>query len=241
MVDIHSHILPMLDDGAYDFEESLIMAEMAARSGVKILVATPHSNQEGRFENYYTKELEYAFRALRDTIKDEHIPLELRLGMEIMSSNQMAKRLETGRLIGLNHSRYCLVEFWFDDYPDVMMEQLNSVLKTGRVPVLAHPERYECIKENPMLVRDFLKMGCKTQVNKGSILGRFGRHVENTAWTLLDYHLVTCIGSDAHTSYARTTEMREIKNCISRYFSPDDAYELLDKNPRMLIGENKYI
>ncbi len=238
MIDIHSHILPMLDDGSFDYDESMTMAEMAARSGVKILVATPHSNQEGRFENYYGPSLENNFRALKEAIRDERIPLDLRLGMEIMSSDQAAGLLKEGKLIGLNRGRFCLIEFWFDELPEVMEEQLKSVLAVGKVPVIAHPERYDCIQEMPMLAERFRRLGCYMQVNKGSVLGRFGRRVENAAWFLLQEDLVTCIGSDAHKPYVRTTEMAEIKSVLSRMFSPDYAYELLEKNPGWLIGES---
>lgn len=238
MIDIHSHILPMTDDGAYDYDESIEMAEMAARSGVRILVATPHSNQEGMYENYYSASLENRFRALKDAIRDERIPLDLRLGMEIMSSDDVAKQLNTGRLIGLNKGRHCLVEFWFDELPQVMEAQLRSILASGRIPVIAHPERYDCIQDDPLLVQRFMRLGCKTQINKGSPLGRFGRRVEDAAWLLIEENLVTCIGSDAHKPYRRTTEMAEIKRYLSRYVSPDYAYEVLEGNPGRIIGES---
>jgi len=238
MIDIHSHILPMLDDGAFDYDESMEMADMAARSGVRILVATPHSNQDGMYENFYSDVLQGRFNALRDAIIEEGIPLDLKLGMEIMSSERAAKRLSAGKLIGLNRGRYCLMEFWFDELPEVMEADLRAVLETGRVPVIAHPERYDCVQDEPELVEHFCRLGCKTQVNKGSVLGRFGRRVEAAAWRLLDDRLVTCIGSDAHKPYMRTTDMAEIRSCISRFYSPDYAYELLSKNPAKLIGES---
>lgn len=241
MIDIHSHILPMTDDGAYNFDEALQMADMAAQSGVRILVATPHSNQVDMYENYYDDLLKQRFEELRNAIKAERIPLEVRLGMEIMSSPDVDRLLLEGKLIGLNKSRNCLVEFWFDEYPEEMEEQLRLILAAGRVPVIAHPERYDCVQDNPMIIKNFLDMGCRTQVNKGSVLGRFGRQIEETAWFLLQERMVTCIGSDAHKPYRRTTEMSEIRRCISRYFSPDYAHELLVKNPARVIGGRERI
>lgn len=83
MIDIHAHILPDLDDGSEDMEESLEMAELAVESGVEIMAATPHSNQMGRFENFQSEQLRNAFEQLRTALKEEKIPLKIVNGMEI--------------------------------------------------------------------------------------------------------------------------------------------------------------
>ena len=94
MIDIHAHILPDLDDGSEDMEESLEMAELSVESGVEIMAATPHSNQMGRFENFQSEQLQTAFERLRMVLKKEKIPLKILNGMEIFASEDIAQKIK---------------------------------------------------------------------------------------------------------------------------------------------------
>ena len=114
MIDIHAHILPDLDDGSEDMEESLEMAELAVESGVEIMTATPHSNQMGRFENFQSEQLQTAFERLRMVLKKEKIPLKILNGMEIFASEDIAQKIKNKQLSGINGTDYYLVEFPFD-------------------------------------------------------------------------------------------------------------------------------
>ena len=98
MIDIHAHILPDLDDGSEDMEESLEMAELAVESGVEIMAATPHSNQMGRFENFQSEQLQTAFERLRMVLKKEKIPLKILNGMEIFASEDIAQKIKNKQL-----------------------------------------------------------------------------------------------------------------------------------------------
>ena len=110
MIDLHTHILPGLDDGAPDLETSVLMAAVAAESGVTHLVATPHSNQRGAFENYASPALQVRFDCLRAAVREAGIPLELSLGMEIFGTGDVPKLLREGRLLTINGGRYLLIE-----------------------------------------------------------------------------------------------------------------------------------
>jgi len=116
MIDLHTHILPGLDDGSPDMEESLAMAELAVEGGVHTLVATPHSNQRGRFENYTSVKLRSAFDDFRKAVEDRNLPLRVLPGMEIFCTDDIRILIESGFLTGLNHSDYYLIEFPFDGY-----------------------------------------------------------------------------------------------------------------------------
>ena len=114
MIDIHTHILPEIDDGADSMEEAYEMALMAVRSGVKILAATPHSNQRMDFGDQELRRQEKAFAELEQLLLQEKVPLKMYRGMEIWSSIDMVEKIKTGKLLTLNRTPYTLIEFAFD-------------------------------------------------------------------------------------------------------------------------------
>lgn len=236
MIDLHAHILPGLDDGAGDIEDSLGLAELALESGVDTLVATPHSNQTGRFENYYTEELKKAYTGFCQLLDKEKLPLRVLPGMEIFASEDMGEKIRRGALVGLNHSDYYLVEFPFDAEPGWIGERLEDILDEGKIPLIAHPERYFCAQDYPILIYEWLQMGCRTQMNKGSVFGKFGRHAAKLAETMLENDLVTCVSSDAHSPYARTTYMADVRSYLRDKKGEDAAFVLLEGNARRIIS-----
>lgn len=239
MIDLHAHILPNLDDGSYSMEESLEMAELALEGGTRILVATPHSNQKGNFENYNSIKLRQAYQNLCRELEVKKLPLLVLPGMEIFASEDMGKKISQGLLFGVNHTPYFLVEFSFDAEPWQIEKRLKEILREGKIPLIAHPERYYCVWDYPGLIYLWIRMGCRIQVNKDSILGRFGRHVYKTAEILLKYNLVTCVASDAHGAQQRTPYLGETREYLKRRFGNTQARYLLSDNPGKIIGGKK--
>ena len=221
MIDIHIHILPGMDDGSSNLDESLAMADLAVRGGVHTIVATPHSNLTGLYRNYFNQHFYENLQRFRRALDRERIPLTVLSGMEIFTTDDVVLKMDQGMLIPLNHSRYYLMEFDFQLDGDVMAERLWPVLESGRIPVIAHPERYACIQYRPDMLYQFMKAGCLAQVNKGSLLGRFGSEVKRTADRLMEQGLVTCVASDAHATNVRTPFMGEIQD----YLEMDYGYE----------------
>lgn len=240
MIDIHTHILPGLDDGSDSLLESLEMAELAAESGVHTIVATPHCNMEGIFDNFYYDEWLEQIETLQDFLNSYGNPVRILSGMEIFATHDVAEKIEEGRLIPIHNSRYYLMEFAFNANPYWMGEILDSVLSLDKVPVIAHPERYYCVQDDPMLLYEWLQQGCLSQMNKGSIFGRFGRHAQMAAEILLNHGLVTCVASDGHSSYRRTTYMGDIKEFLEVEYGKSYADHLLIHNPESMI-HNKTI
>ena len=237
MIDLHTHILPGIDDGSDSLDSTLQLAEIALDNETDCIVATPHSNQIGRFENFCSEELNELYEAVCRELAREHLPLELYLGMEIFASDDMGEKIRSGHLISLNRSRYYLVEFHFDESPDRITEYLKLIFDAGGVPLIAHPERYYCVQEYPFFVYDWLRMGCEAQINKGSIFGRFGRRARECAHVLLDYDLVTAVASDAHSPYMRTTDMSDAQRYLSEVYGSDKAGRLLERNPRRILRD----
>lgn len=239
MIDIHTHILPGVDDGSDSMEKSLEMAEIALRGGTKLVVATPHCNIPGYYENYEDSGVCMdAFLRFRSALEAEGIPLKVVRGMEIYGVGDIRRLIGERRLISLNHTGNYLIEFPFDMHPDEMAEGLSMVSEAGGVPVLAHPERYYCVQDSPDLVYQWMKGGTLTQINMGSFLGVFGRREERTAVTLLEHGLITCLASDCHGTRRRSPDMREARSYIGERMSPGVAERLFYENPRaILMGE----
>lgn len=229
MIDLHSHILPGLDDGSQSLEASLAMARMAVDSGVTAMVATPHCADDR------TREVYAAWQLLREALEENEIPLQLYLGMEIFGTPLTARMLQEGRLFTLNGSRYPLVEFSFRSDGEEESRILRSICKTGYRPVVAHPERYRYVQQNPKLINRWYRMGCLIQVNRGSLLGRFGRHAQKMAVELVDRGFATLIASDAHSARVRTPWMEDVRNLLTKEFSPLCAQVLLQENPEKIL------
>ena len=240
--DLHSHILPYTDDGARDMEEALAMARIAADSGVRVMVATPHANQRGLYENYATSRMGEIFRILNNKIQDSRIPLTLLPGMEIYASADMVEWIRRGRLCPMAGTSLFLIEFPFDCPKRRMEYLLEEMLEEGCVPLLAHPERYYCVQDEPMLLQDFRKMGCFIQLNKGSVLGRFGPLSCEAAKSILDWKLADVVGSDAHRADRRTPDMEPFRQYLMEEYGWEEAVRLLEENPkRLLEGVNGII
>ena len=239
MIDIHSHVLPGVDDGSESLEMSLDMLALAASSGVHTLVATPHCTIPGEFDNYVSAELEERVLELQREVEQEGIPIRLCRGMEIFATEELPSLLRRKQVWTLNETDYFLTEFSFREDPDFCEEILKRCTAQGFRPVIAHPERYFFIQDDPELAYEWCLAGYALQINKGSVLGRFGTQVRRTAELLLDHGLAACFASDAHRSYERSTYLLELRNYLNRFYGEDYTDLLLEENPsRILSGQD---
>ncbi len=239
MTDIHCHILPSVDDGAVDMAEALAMARMAEDCGVSTIIATPHCAVPGTDrDNFVSRELYDRFVALRDAIAAEGIDVRLKAGAEVFCTEETPRLLREGKLLTLGSSDYLLTEFYFDMPPAYMDHMLARLAAEGVRPVVAHPERYEAVQEQPEIAEGWVRAGYVLQMNKGSVLGRFGRSVGKTAFYLLSRGLIHLAASDAHSARSRTTDMTELRFFLEDCFSEEFARGLLVENPRRVL-ENK--
>ena len=236
MLDLHIHILPGVDDGAQDYEDSIGMAELALKCGIRTVCATPHANQMGRYENFYTYEFSRRYDRLQEMLRSNQLPLQILEGQEIMASDDMLEKILDGRLISLNGTQYYLVEFPFGADPDWITDRLEDILSIDATPLIAHVERYYCVQYDPGFVYDWIQMGCVTQMNKGSIFGRFGSDVREVCMPLLNYELIHCMASDAHGPVRRTPWMRDAYEFLTKHFDLDYAEQLLTINPRNILN-----
>ncbi len=231
MVDLHCHILPGVDDGSDSLDTSCRMAAMAADCGVRYIFATPHCNNPGTRKNYRSDKLLRAFQDLQAELDRWNIPVRILPGCEVLARENLEELLETDMLIPLNSSRYLLTEFYFDERPAAMDRYLEMILAAGLVPVVAHPERYFCVQDDPDIAEDWAGRGCLLQLNKGSILGSLGEGAYYTSAHLLRRELASVIATDAHHYRYRTTDLSLLMEALESRFPETDAERLVLKNP----------
>lgn len=238
MTDIHTHILPGLDDGAESLYDTIEMAVMAYENGTSSIVATPHCNVPGVYDNYFGKRYIGAFEAARRAIEKERIPIELLPGMEVFATEEVPGLLADGKIMPLNQTRNVLIEFDFAEDPWFAETILRRVREVGAIPVIAHAERFEFVQEDPRIVYRWQEKGYHVQVNKGSFMGRFGRKAEQTAYRLLNHNLITAVASDAHSPERRTTCMADTYRALEAEY-PRKYLDVLFKTNPVLLCQGK--
>ena len=218
MIDLHCHILPFVDDGARDARMACEMARHSLRSGVDTIVATPHCNIKYMPDNYRGKDYWVVFALFRALLRQHKIPLTVLPGAELFAQRDNLQRLlEERRVVTLNHSRYLLTEFNFHSSLPEIDHKLRMIRRAGYVPVIAHPERYTEVQENPSYAVRWVREGYVIQINKGSLLGRLGEGALRTGLQLLRSGLIHVIASDAHHPYRRPTGFSSLLPELTRH------------------------
>jgi protein-tyrosine phosphatase len=210
-VDCHSHVLPSGDDGVGSIEEGLELCELAAEAGTAILFGTPHVWPHFTLTARRELEVRRAFEDLR-----ERAPLELRLGFELTPAPPLLRE-DPARYV-LEGTRHVLMEVPFAGPADELLALAEHVEDAGLVPLIAHPERTESIRERPELAHELAERW-PLQLNATSILGRHGPEAETLAWALIAAGDAAVVASDGHR--------------LARPARIDDAYELV----RARVGE----
>jgi protein-tyrosine phosphatase len=207
MIDLHSHILPGLDDGPATIESSLELARAAVEDGIEVMAATPHVR-----EDYPTTadQMERAVALLRSRLEEDGIPLELRPGGELALDRLVGLPASELRRFGLGgSSAYLLVETPYYGWPLELPERLFRLRVAGLTPVLAHPERNGAVQADPERLRPLIESGTLIQLTAASMDGRLGRRPRETSARLLDLGLAHLLASDAHTPSIRAVGMRD--------------------------------
>ncbi len=239
-VDLHSHSLWGIDDGADALETSLEMCRLAHETGTDYLFLTPHLinwSDAGMLYDIREERTEY----LQNILHSEGRELTLIKGFEILCGDDIFE-IKYFEPYTLNKSRYILIEFSFNRTTE---EDVNAwcdyLISCGLVPVIAHPERYEFVKNDISVIERLSDKGCLFQVNCGSVVGVFGEREANIALKMLYAGYVDFIGSDAHDLRWRTTDMY----AFLRDYPDNLPVEILDnalfKNPQKVINNEVLI
>lgn len=232
MIDLHTHILPGLDDGAETLEEAVDLCREAWRSGVRQIVATPHVR-----DDYPTTraQIDDGLAALRRALADRGIPLTLHAGAELdvrraaSMSHDDLMRLTIGA-----RGRYMLVEVPYSGSSQLLEAFATTLVRRGIVPILAHPERSSAFGEEPSRLAPLVRSGCLVQLTAGSLVGEAGRKARRTALHLLDRGLVHLVASDVHGHGIARSGMRR---GVSRLDARLAAYLTQEAPAAILAGE----
>jgi protein-tyrosine phosphatase len=194
-VDVHTHVLPGVDDGTRTLEEAVATAAEAAAGGVEAMVATPHVR-----DDYPTSAdmIADGVAALRRELGDRGIPLALHPGAEVALERVAAIDPAELRRYSLAGGPYILVEFPYRGWPAGAEAVAATLLRSGFTPLLAHPERNDAIAERPERLRPLVEAGCFVQVTSGSVTGGLGRTPRRAAEALLELGLVHVVATDLH-------------------------------------------
>lgn len=236
MIDIHSHILPMVDDGASSVETALNMLDDAYCDGTTEIVLTPHYAPAYGYINQKSK-IHDLVSELKFIVENEGIPIKIHSGCEYLIQSPRRFYEDIQNIATLNHSRYLLTEFYFDAQETEILNGIAAIQEQNLIPILAHPERYECIQRYPENVKYYIQGGALLQMNKGSVLGEYGKAVQNTAMKILAQNGYAFAGSDAHHAVERNTHMYLAYKFVCDYFGAEYAREIFSENPKKMLKD----
>jgi len=238
-VDTHCHGIPAVDDGVQSEESALILLKQAVESQIRLVFMTPHVIKEGKF--FPDKALlETKLQGLRKQIKDNQLPIEVKLGCEIMITEDALKMIQDKEYWGYQDTDYVLIEFMppFDE--KLIQEALYELKRQGKRVIIAHPERYFMDPEEALRrVKAWKAAGASFSLNKTSLFDSQKVHVRPIATRLLEANLISLVATDAHHAPGRREcRLYEAHQEITRVYGLAAADRLCSTNPT-LMSENK--
>ncbi|SHK56813.1 tyrosine-protein phosphatase [Tepidibacter formicigenes] len=238
MIDIHCHIVHNIDDGAKSLEESIEMAKIAHKDGIKKIINTSHYHLDSDFIT--GKELEKRILEFNNILKENGIDLEVLIGNELYYSRDLMNKIDELDFYSLNKSKYILIEFPPNNIPENMEDIIYEFKIRNYTPIIAHIERYYQVLKNPNLAYEYINSGALIQLNASSVTGKYGKEVKDICNTLLTYDMVHFIATDAHSSNRRRPILKDCYNYVENILGKEKADNIFYENPKIII-ENKDI
>lgn len=238
MIDIHTHIIPALDDGPPDMEVSVGMGRIAAEEGITTIISTSH-NAEGSAVG--REEMQRRLDEVRAAWWADGTHIRLELGLEIYLTPTTPAELKGGHVWTLAGSKYVLVELAYQPWPTYAQRTLFELQVAGYVPILAHPERYMAIQADPNVMYALSERGILSQVTAAALLGEHGSEARRTAEVLVAHNMAQFISSDSHgvTVRKRLPRLKGAVEVASRLVGPERAQALVAGNPAALLANGE--
>jgi protein-tyrosine phosphatase len=230
MIDIHSHPLPGIDDGARSLEVAIEMCQMSAQDGVTHLVATPHSNYTYTFDPGLNRQL---VAELQEKVGDKPTLL---LGCDFhLSYDNIQICTQNSKDFTINQTSYLLVELPDQFIPEHISRVYYDIQVAGLKPIITHPERNALIQRKPELVEQWVSIGCLVQVTAQSYTGGFGSKARRFSEKLLNDGLVHFFASDAHDTLRRPPILSECYEKLAKERGEEIADLVMRQNPEAVI------
>lgn len=231
MIDIHSHVLPFIDDGSNSIDESVNLLKNAKECGVTKIIATPH------FKNNFKasiKEINDSYNAIKPFA--EELGIGLYLGQEIKHYSGDINNVIEKKHLTLNNTKAVLVEFDMVREEDVS-EVIYSYCKKGFIPIVAHVERYPyCLDFS--VIEDIKNCGGMIQINASSVVGKLGGYIKKFVLKLIKFGLVDFVASDIHSF--RENDMLKAYNLIKKKFKEQVANNLFINHQQQILFSGKF-
>lgn len=238
MIDLHTHILPKLDDGVRDFGEARKVILNYSKRGIYSLVATPHLLQ-GAYDNTASK-IERSRDELQRIVDEEVLNVKILTGAEVYVSGDLSQKLKEGSIPTINGGRYLLLELPMLEIPSFCEQVIFDLLVRGFTPIISHPERNrECV-HNPSSLFRLVELGALIQLNAGSLLGMYGRKVKEVAKSFLSHNLIHFIASDLHSQGEDGILLKALEEA-SKIVGEARALELVSAAPEKIIKNERFI
>ena len=236
MIDLHCHLLPGIDDGARDMPMALELAKASVANGITHAVVTPHI-YAGRWDNRLSN-LDPVFKAYQQALSTAGIPLEIYLGGEVHLLPDAFTLMDAQDLpfVGVWRGyKVVLLELPDSHIPVGVNKAIDMFVRSGYLPMIAHPERNKDVMRNVRRLEPLLKAGCLVQLTAASIVGKFGKPAHKTALQLLDNGWATVVATDAHNLAHRPPIMAEARHALDELYGAEAGEVLTDANPRTIL------
>lgn len=246
-VDIHTHLIPDLDDGSTSLFETVEMLRFAYDRGTRAMVATPHVfHSFGNIEPLpiYDAFVAMAKRLQRLSVGNENgflRELALYLGSENFVSPEFLEFLGRREVLTINGSRYLLIEFPPYLSSDAAESAVEKVFEVGLVPVLAHVERYRFLVGKPRRLAELKQKGCVVQVNADSVVDPRRQGVARETEPLFENRLVDLIASDGHDVHSRTPDLEVAFQALSGQFPETSVAAWMWENPARILHDREIL
>ena len=237
MIDVHSHIVFEVDDGAKSIEQSIEIIKEAYNSGFNKIIATPHYI-EGYYENA-TQEIGKRISLISDELKKINCPIKIMQGNEIYITENIIKLLNEEKVASLANSKYVLFELPLNSEDMNLNKVVYHLLENGKIPVLAHPERYPFVQKNPNVLFDLIEKGVLLQANYGSIIGQYGKGAKNTVKKMFKHNMVHLLGADVHRPNSVYLNIQESIKEIEKIIGKDQLEIITNSNPEQIINNQQ--
>ncbi|MGA1869180.1 MAG: tyrosine-protein phosphatase [bacterium] len=235
MIDIHCHILPGMDDGAENLEESIQMCSLASRDGIKTIVATPHTMNGVYINNCQL--IKKSVNNLNIVLNNNNIDVVIIPGAEVHVNYNLKELLNQGSAMTINDdNKYILLELPVYIVPPKIEEQIFQLKLEGITPIISHPERNMAIQNNLNLIYKMIKQGALMQLTALSLTGEFGTAAQKCAFAMLSLNYAHIIASDAHSGGMRAPRLSRGFEVASRIVGEDYACAMVTNFPHAIIS-----
>jgi protein-tyrosine phosphatase len=233
LIDLHSHILHGVDDGARTLEESLEMGRMAASEGIEVMACTPHF-MPGLYDNT-APDIRHRIAFLNERFLQEGIDVALVVGCDAHMRPDFVECLQNGTILTLHDTRYVLFEPPHVVMPKRLDELLFNIQASGFVPILTHPERLKWIELGYDAVVDFARSGVLVQLTAGSITGRFGKRAAYWSQRMLADGIVSVIATDCHNLESRPPRLVNALDLAQSELGQEEGLNLVLRRPALIL------